>query len=156
MAGNRIFLFGGYGIPRNSAAAVTLPDLWVYNVETGLWLDVTAQVGGLDKAPWPRRGHTAMVVGDRLEIFSGCTLSGGEVTGCFNDLSTLDIENMAWSRPLSKGIAPEVRGGSKGLAIGRTLMFFGGCDEKKTCFADINTARLSECLFIVSIQLDHL
>lgn len=72
--------------------------------------------------PAGRFAHTAVVHENSMYVFGGS--SSSDTT--FNDLWRLDLSNMKWIRPLSKGTYPSPKGLSSMLFYKNQLILFGG------------------------------
>lgn len=81
-----VIVFGGV-----DASGRCLGDLWLLNVATGAWTDLTRLVPG--PKPGPRAGHAGAVVADRYWciVGGGNGRSGGDL-GC----AVLDLDAMEW------------------------------------------------------------
>ena len=84
-------------------------------------------------APCARFGHTATLInGTKMFIFGGW--NGKDY---YNDLFILDLEIMAWTKPMVSGPEPSPRQGHSAILIGSNLIVHGGFklreDKLKKC-----------------------
>ena len=124
--GNKLFVFGG------ESQEGRLSDLHIFDTDSLSWS--TPQVKG--KAPSPRSGHSAVVLNDgRHIVFFG----GWNGENHLNDLSILDMEEMAWLRSgsdyLVKNEGPSFRSGHSSILLhngdrNNQIMIFGGWNHK--------------------------
>jgi Rab9 effector protein with kelch motifs len=73
-------------------------------------------------APSARFDHSANLVGGTKMIVFG----GWNGQDFFNDVYVLDLEIMAWSKPVTSGPAPSPRKGHCSILIGTNLVIHGG------------------------------
>ncbi|CBZ50606.1 hypothetical protein NCLIV_010741 [Neospora caninum Liverpool] len=113
LVGRRIIIFGGKG-ERGQYFA----DLHALDTETLAWYQgPTGQPG----CPSPRFGHSCNLNGTSMYIFGGAREKELK-----NDLLCMNLVDMCWSQPKTKGTPPCPRYGHATLIVGRQLIVCGG------------------------------
>ncbi|MDQ3915671.1 MAG: galactose oxidase [Actinomycetota bacterium] len=123
LIGNRMYIFGGVTAP----AFETLNDLWVYNLETNRWTELTAN--GAASSPPPR--HVAQAgkrpVQGKLVLYGGeSSLASGFRT--LADTWQFDLGTNAWqdiTPSAGSNIDPHRNYGAAGV-IGNDMYLHGG------------------------------
>lgn len=117
LLGNLFIVFGGTYFKDKFQY---LNDLWVIDTDAMEWHKPKAA----GKAPSPRYGHAAAVVGTSVYVFGGSGPSGA----IHNDLHRLDVVRWTWSLVPSTTAPPLGRFGHTLAAVGDKLVMFGGWD----------------------------
>mmetsp|Transcript_12924 Transcript_12924/g.21141 ORF Transcript_12924/g.21141 Transcript_12924/m.21141 type:complete len:513 (+) Transcript_12924:47-1585(+) len=123
LIGDKLYVFGGDsgGVYRN--------DLWILDLETWHWKKPEGINGTF---PPPRSGHTASVIDRKLYIIGG---DGGN--RYYNDVFSLDLDQMVWTEYKGSGKAPQERSGHTQVVVGRTIVLFGGhgsAEDARDCY----------------------
>ena len=134
--GTKLYIFGGF-----HSSTTRFNDLWVFNPITLNWEQPVASrtvftprgnhistPSAWPSCPAPRGGHSSCSIGSRLFIYGGY---GGEGYGRrdFDDLCILNIQDMTWDTPVTKGTPPGKRSGHQASAVGSRMYIFGGWDS---------------------------
>lgn len=124
LAGSRIIIFGGKGYK-----STVYRDLHALDPVSMTWYQGPEGAG----APCARFGHTATLInGTKMFVFGGW--NGKDY---YNDLFILDLEIMAWTKPMVSGPEPSPRQGHSAILIGSNLIVHGGFklreDKLKKC-----------------------
>lgn len=119
LVGHKMIVFGG----TNGSKKVN--DLHIFDLGSKEWTCPNCR----GVAPSPRESHTATLVGeDKMVIFGG---SGEGGVNYLNDLHVLDLRNMRWSSPETKGDVPVPRDSHSTVAIGNRIFVYGGdCGDR--------------------------
>lgn len=114
--GSSLYIFGGrdYEDRQN--------DLHCFDVVTLKWNMELKSEGEL---PQPRSFHTVNAVGQRVIVMGG----RGRDNAHFADIHIYDSEKGQWLQPRLEGVAMEARGQHVAVAVGKTLVMFGGTGE---------------------------
>ena len=128
----QLIIFGGM-----HTHAHRLNDLWIFNIVDYTWRQPnpehnkeSSQPNQLQSKAWPnapsaRCGHSCTLIGENLYIFGGYGGQGFSRRE-LDDLYSLNLETMIWTKINAKGTPPEKRSGHQGLAIEKQLYVFGG------------------------------
>jgi dynein heavy chain, axonemal len=139
---DRILIFGGY-----HSTSHRLNDLWIYDISEDSWSQPNSQhnmeasiknqlsFNAWPNAPSPRAGHSATVIGDHLIVFGGYGGLGYSRRD-LDDLYSLNIKNMEWTKILAKGSPPERRSCHQACAVGKKIFIIGGTSTS-TQYQDI-------------------
>ncbi|TPX16799.1 uncharacterized protein E0L32_012364, partial [Thyridium curvatum] len=119
MVGSKLIIFGG------SDGGECFNDVWVYDVETQVWKNVTIPI------TYRRLSHTATIVGSYLFVIGGH--DGNEYA---NDVLLLNLVTMAWDRRRVYGLPPSGRGYHGTVLHDSRLLMIGGFDGSEV-FGDV-------------------
>jgi len=140
VAGNHLYVFGGYGI-QNDAFLNTR----MLNLESNTWSIPSCAVAGV--FPRNRYSSTCVCLGQRIIIFGGFSPEGYWL----NDLHVLDTQSEdqrythMWYQPETSGNPPCPRAAHSCTVVGRKLFIFGGNDG----------ANLFDDLYILDTETFH-
>jgi len=132
IVGNKLYVFGGYGIQNESFLNVR-----TFNLDTKSWN--TPQCAAAGMFPRNRYSSSCVVLGKRILIFGGFSPEGYWL----NDLHVLDTESddsrytHMWYQPETSGQPPSPRAAHSCTLVGRKLFFFGGNDGQ-TLYDDLH------------------
>jgi Galactose oxidase, central domain/Kelch motif len=135
---NRVLVYGGQTLDKNTKLPVTLQDLFLFDCSTKTWFKPFNCLG------LPRQWHTATYLPERRLLIS----FGGEAvdpkTHKVKNESTvmvLDTEIMLWYPPTVSGDVPSSRSGHTATVLGNDLVVFGGVRGRKW----LNTVSILDC-----------
>jgi len=117
LIGEKMVIFGGWD------GYQTFKDLWILDLNTNTWME--PETTGFP--PRARQGHTMQLTDDgRLLVFGGCSMDESGYPTYLNDLVSLDVKTMEWSRPRISGkdISPRCKVTS--CMVGKKMFVFGG------------------------------
>jgi len=140
VAGNHLYVFGGYGIQNDAFLNIRM-----LNLETNTWTIPSCAVAGV--FPRNRYSSTCVCLGLRIIIFGGFSPEGYWL----NDLHVLDTQSEdqrythMWFQPETSGTPPCPRAAHSCTVIGRKLFIFGGNDG----------ANLFDDLYILDTETFH-
>ncbi|OQR84958.1 dynein heavy chain [Achlya hypogyna] len=128
---NKIFVFGGF-----QSATTRFQDLWVFNPITMEWSQPVPQASprnskaasatfGWPNCPPPRGGHSACLIDREIYVFGGYGGQGYSRRD-FDDLYSLNVDDMTWLKVTVKGKIPEKRSGHQTCAVDTKMFVFGG------------------------------
>jgi N-acetylneuraminic acid mutarotase len=118
---NRLLIFGGREKP--SSSYVNLNEVWAFDLSTDTW----SQLDASGDAP-PERSSPVSVYDperDRLVIFGGNSSTSGLSFTSMNDLYSLDLGSLAWSR-VDAANGPAARLYHSAVVLGGEMVVFGG------------------------------
>ena len=119
MVGNMLYIFGGrQGITMGEKP---LNDLWMFDVETQAWTDLTATMTGV--VPEKRSFHKMLAIGTKLYVFGGCLSTGRSAS-----LHCLDTKTITWTllSETPEGLPGRGGGGFVASSDGQALFSVGG------------------------------
>ena len=112
-----IYLFGGYDGKKNHNT------LHVYDIDKNEWTHPIT----MGEDPPGRNGHTASLVDSKMYIIGGWLGSGPFAA---SDMYILDLDQLIWEHPLTKGISPGPCNMHSTDLIQRRLYLFRGGDGR--------------------------
>ncbi|GAB4824011.1 hypothetical protein N2152v2_011057 [Parachlorella kessleri] len=98
-------------------------SVFVLDLATSTW----SRLAPSGDTPWPREGHAAALLGQRMYVFGGNTMQDGEER-YENDLHILDLVSHEWTRVQALGSLPRPRDSHAAAAWGGRLVVIGGDD----------------------------
>ncbi|EGC31025.1 hypothetical protein DICPUDRAFT_99360 [Dictyostelium purpureum] len=119
---SRIILFGGNHQSKylNSLFILEIPRLQTGTIK---WIKPPTK----GTSPSHRSAHTADFIKDKNIILY---FGGFDGKRSFNDLHALNVNDLSWSKVITKGIPPSPRNGHSSVLVnGRYLVIHGGCFE---------------------------
>ncbi|GBG30908.1 Kelch domain-containing protein 3 [Hondaea fermentalgiana] len=117
LVGDKIVIHGGWN------GTECFDDMWIFDTATSTWIE--PQVSG--KPPSARQGHNMELTFDgRIIVFAGSTMNEGGYPGYLNDVWSLDIETMVWTRPGIAGDVVEPRMYAASCMLGKYFICIGG------------------------------
>ncbi|KAL2257122.1 hypothetical protein VTK26DRAFT_638 [Humicola hyalothermophila] len=125
MVDGKLIIYGG------SDGGECFDDVWVYDVETHVWTEVSIPV------TYPRLSHTATIVGSYLFVFGGH--DGKEYS---NDVLLLNLVTMTWDKRSVYGVRPSGRGYHSAVLHDSRLLVIGGFDGVEV-FGDVYMLELA-------------
>ncbi len=134
MVGNKLIIFGG------SDGGECFNDVWVYDVESGMWRNVSMPV------TYRRLSHTATIVGSYLFVIGGH--DGNEYS---NDVLLLNLVTMTWDKRKVYGRPPSGRGYHGVILYDSRLLMIGGFDGSEV-FEDVWILELAVCAYYSQIS----
>ncbi|MCA9667518.1 MAG: hypothetical protein KC503_18085 [Myxococcales bacterium] len=141
----RVYIFGGRSRTKPSGDYTLLDDLWAFDVNTDTWSPLTTSG---DK-PTARAGARMAYdyKNDRVILLGGNTAPGQNAAGASDELYTLNLETLAWTRQTVAAPKPSARfehtsAVDVGIGTGR-LYVFGGTDNAGALLGDLWALDLS-------------
>lgn len=123
----KLVLFGGY-----TSKGKAMNDVHAYDLISQTWNEVEAS-GPL---PAPRQAHSAVRHGHDVIIAGGCDVAE-ESPKCFNDVWSLSLIDMSWTKRTLSGSSWKAREGHTASFIAGEMYSFGGCQLGSQCFSDM-------------------
>ena len=124
--GTKMVVFGGWNGDKY------FNDVHVLDLQMMAWSQ--PEISGPE--PYPRKGHTATLIGSNLVVQGGFYFDKKSMSGpqkgtalqqCYlNDVRVLDTENYTWARLRISGAPPESRFGHTMNVSGSDIVMFGG------------------------------
>lgn len=131
-----LILMGGWRHPSTFPPYQLLrlfDELHAYNVSENRWMALNATHDG----PPPVTGHSATVHGDSMVVFGGYTLEE-HVGTRLNDIYSLDLTTLAWTKKETNERKPAPRSGQFQIALSEThCLIMGGCGGPNNMFNDV-------------------
>ncbi|XP_067310901.1 kelch domain-containing protein 1 isoform X2 [Pseudorasbora parva] len=123
--GQYLYVWGGYVSVAGQEVFLPSDELWLYDLETGLWL----RRGTAGTIPMPMSGSCGCIVSGHLYIFGGCGEDGQ--TNEHYSLSLHD-ETFSWRRVRSQsGSPPSPRDKLSCWVHKGRMIYFGGYGHKR-------------------------
>mmetsp|Transcript_79248 Transcript_79248/g.232745 ORF Transcript_79248/g.232745 Transcript_79248/m.232745 type:complete len:714 (-) Transcript_79248:47-2188(-) len=123
----KLVLFGGY-----ASCGKVLNDLHLYDVDAQQWSRL--QIGGV--SPLPRQAHSAVRHGRDVVVAGGCDI-GDAQPHCFNDVWSLSLIDLEWTRRSSDAVMWYAREGHTATFVRGGMFAFGGCQLGSQCYNDM-------------------
>lgn len=132
---NNLILFGGWRHPSTFPPYQPwrlFDELHAYNINENKWISMNTLIDG----PPAITGHSATVHKDSMIVFGG--YSQDEHTGTSrNDLWSLDLKSLVWSRKETSQVKPAPRYGQFQIALSDDhCLIMGGCGGPNNMFND--------------------
>jgi len=110
-------------------------EVWEYNIDTKIWR-LIPKVAGLGAAfPQPRWLHTAVVIDDKMVVFGGVNPD----SVILNDVWVYDPDSHHWLQSKVEGVPILPREGHSAVAVGNSMVVFGGISYAYSPFNDVWT-----------------
>lgn len=137
---HRLLIYGGA-----DAGNRRLDDAWVYDIRDSAWYEVA--IGGGAK-PKPRCSAAVFVLGNRVLVFGGDTISTGPVNDLWSLRGVHDSTPPQWTHLQLEGPVPAPRRGHASAAVHALggVVFVGGLSELKSM---LGMKKMSEYLMDV-------
>lgn len=123
---NRIFLFGGYndeGVFLNDFYEINFSKSSEHDTETTVEFKVLNDDKRISLNPSPREHSSLTYIRDKVYLFGGYSYSAS----CNDGLWIFDLKEKKWSKSDST-VTPPPGEGYSSFGIGKSIVFFGGCD----------------------------